>query len=152
MFDNVGNHVASDNLGGPATFAYLLPDQSVSLGTYTNAPAYNINADGDLIFQIMVDNNHTVAQLPKVQTPISSTDRDTCGILHYTNGSDIVDILYVAFHPNDYLDWDLGVSLGILGQVAATSGSVSAGRWDSPLTLPIRRVLCSMAVLRARLP
>jgi hypothetical protein len=132
MFDNAGNHVASDNLGGPATFAYLLPDQSVSLGTYTNAPAYNINADGDLIFQIMVDNNHTVAQLPKVQTPISSTDRDPCGILHYTNGSDIVDIFYVAFHPNDYLDWDLGVSLGILGQVAATSGSVSAGSLGFP--------------------
>lgn len=132
MFDNAGNHVASDNLGGPGTFAYLLPDQSVSLGTYTNAPAYNINADGDLIFQIMVDNNHTVAQLPKVQTPISSTDTDPCGILHYTNGSDMVDIFYVAFHPNDYLDWDLGVSLGIMGSVAATSGSVSAGSLGSP--------------------
>ena len=127
MFDNAGNHVASDNLGGPATFAYLLPDQSVSLGTYTNAPAYNINADGDLIFQIMVDNNHTVAQLPKVQTPISSTDTDPCGILHYTNGSDTVDIFYTAFHPNNYLDWDLGVSLGIMGQVAGLSGNVSAG-------------------------
>jgi hypothetical protein len=132
MFDNAGNHVACDNLGGPATFAYLLPDQSVPLGTYTNAPAFNINADGDLIFQIMVDNNHTVAQLPKVKTPISSTDTDPCGILHYTNGSDIVDIYYVAFHPNDYLDWDLGVSLGILGQVAGTNGSVSAGSLGFP--------------------
>jgi hypothetical protein len=132
MFDNAGNHVASDNLGGPATFAYLLPDQSVPLGMYTNAPAYNINADGDLIFQIMVDNNHTVAQLPKVQTPISSTDTDPCGILHYTHGGDMVDIFYVAFHPNNYLDWDLGVSLGILGSVAGTSGNVSAGSLGSP--------------------
>ena len=132
MFDSAGNHVASDNLGGPATFAYLLPDQSVALGTYTNAPAYNINADGDLIFQIMIDNNHTVAQLPKVQTPISSTDTDPCGILHYTNGSDTVDIFYVAFHPNDYLDWSLGVSLGIMGSVAGTGGSVSAGSLGFP--------------------
>ena len=132
MFDNAGNHVVSDNLGGAATFAYLLPDQSVPLGTYTNAPAYNINADGDLIFQIMVDNNHTVAQLPKVQTPISSTDTDPCGILYYTDGSDMVDIFYVAFHPNSYLDWDLGVSLGIMGPVAGTSGSVSAGALGLP--------------------
>lgn len=132
MFDSAGNHVACDNLGGPGTFAYLLPDQTLPLGTYTNAPAYNINTDGDLIFQIVVDNNHTVAQLPKVQTPISSTDSDPCGILHYTNGSDTVDIFYVAFHPNNYLDWDLGVSLGILGGVAATSGSASSGVLGSP--------------------
>jgi hypothetical protein len=132
MFDNAGNHVASDNLGGPATFAYLLPDQSISLGTYTNAPAYDINTDGDLIFQIMVDNNYTVAQLPKVGTPISSTDTDPCGILHYTHGSDIVDIYYVAFHPNDYLDWNLGVALGIMGSVASTGGNVSAGSPGSP--------------------
>jgi len=132
MFDSAGNHVASDNLGGPATFAYLLPDQSIPLGTYTNAPAYNINGSGDLIFQIMVDNNHTVAQLPRVKTPISSTDADACGILHFTHRSDIVDIYYVAFHPNDYLDWDLGVSLGIMGSVASTGGSVSAGLLGAP--------------------
>jgi hypothetical protein len=132
MFDSAGNHVACDNLGGPATFAYLLPDQSIPLGTYTNAPAYNINGSGDLIFQFIVDNNHTVAQLPKVKTPISSTDTDPCGILHYTSGSDIVDIYYVAFHPNDYLDWSLGVFLGILGEVAGTSGSVSSGVLGAP--------------------
>jgi hypothetical protein len=132
MFDNGGNHVACDNGGGPATFAYLLPDQSIALGTYTNAPAFNINPSGDLIFQFMIDNNHTVSQLPKVQTPISSTDTDPCGILHYTNGSDIVDIFYVAFHPNDYLDWGLSVSLGILGEVAALGGNVSAGSLGSP--------------------
>jgi len=132
MFDNAGNHVACDNGGGPATFAYLLPDQSIALGTYTNAPAFNINADGDLIFQIMIDNNHTVAQLPKVQTPISSTDTDPCGILHYTSGSDIVDIFYVAFHPNDYIDWGLSVSLGILGGVASLGGNVSAGSLGAP--------------------
>ena len=132
MFDHLGNHVASDNLGGAATFAYLLADQLVPVGTYTNAPAFNITPQGDLIFQIMVDNNHTVAQLPKVQTPINSTDTDPCGILHYTHGSDMVDIFYVAFHPNDYLDWSLGVSLGILGGVAGISGSVSAGTLASP--------------------
>jgi len=132
MFDNSGNHVRCDNVGGPQTFAYLLADQAVPLGTYTNAPAYNINSDGDLTFQMVVDNNHTVAQLPKVQTPISSTDTDPCGILHYINGSDIVDIFYTAYHPNDYLDWGLGVSLGIMGSVASLGGNVSAGSPGSP--------------------
>jgi hypothetical protein len=117
MFDSGGNPVASDNLGGPATFAYLLADQSLPVGAYTNAPAYNIDGAGNLTFQIVVDNNHTVAQLPKVKTPVSSTDTDPCGILHYSNGSDEVDIYYVAFHLNDYLDWSLGVSLGIMGTV-----------------------------------
>jgi len=132
MFDIAGNHVACDNLGGPATFAYLLADQSVPVGKYTNAPAYNINVDGDLTFQILIDNNHTVAQLPKVKTPISSTDTDPCGILHYTNSSDQVDIYYVAFHPNDFLDWSLDVSLGIMGSVAGISGNVSAGSLGAP--------------------
>ncbi len=132
MFDNAGNHVASDNLGGPATFAYLLADQLLPVGTYTNAPAFNIDGAGNLIFQILIDNNHTVAQLPKVKTPINSTDTDPCGILYYTNGGDIVDIYYVAFHPNDFLDWSLGVSLGIMGSVAGISGNVSAGSLGSP--------------------
>jgi hypothetical protein len=44
----------------------------------------------------------------------------------------MVDIFYVAFHPNSYLDWDLGVSLGIMGPVAGTSGSVSAGALGLP--------------------
>ncbi len=138
MFDSLGNHVPSDNPAvpplppHPATFVYLLPNQALPLGLYTNAPPYNINSDGDLTFQIMVDNNHTVAQLPKVKTPLGSTDTEPCGILHYTNGSDIVDIYYVAFHPNDYLDWDLGVSLGIMGPVAGTSGNVSAGSLGFP--------------------
>jgi hypothetical protein len=67
-----------------------------------------------------------------VQTPISSTDTDPCGILHYTSGSDMIDIFYVAFHPNDYIDWGLSVSLGILGEVAALGGNVSAGSLGSP--------------------
>ena len=70
-----------------------------------------------MTFQILIDNNHTVAQLPKVKTPISSTDTDPCGILHCTNGSDQVDIYYVAFHPNGFLNWNLDVSLGIMGTV-----------------------------------
>ena len=122
MFDNAGNPVASDNLGGPSTFAYLLADQSVPLGTYTNVGAYNIDASGNLIFQILVDNNDTVAQVTKVSTPLDSTDTDPCGILHYTNSTDTVTIYYVAFHPNNFLDWSLGVSLGIKGQVAGLAG------------------------------
>jgi hypothetical protein len=123
MFDNAGNPVPCNNVvpGGPFTF--LLADQTQpTVGTYTNAPSANIDGAGNLLFTILVDNNHTVAQLPKVTTPISSTDSEPCGILHYTNGSDPVDIYYVASHPNNYLDWSLSVALGIKGQVAGIAG------------------------------
>ena len=44
-----------------------------------------------------------------------------------------MDIYYVAFHPNDFLDWSLGVSLGIMGSVASIGGSVSAGSPGLPV-------------------
>jgi hypothetical protein len=49
---------------------------------------------------------------------VNSTDTDPCGILQYNNPSDNVAISYVAFHPNNFLDWDMTVTLGILGLVA----------------------------------
>jgi hypothetical protein len=72
-----------------------------------------------LIFRVRVDNNMTVAQLPRVGTPPGSTDTDPCGMLHYSTLSDNVDLSYVAFHPNDFLDWYLTISRGTSGGVAS---------------------------------
>jgi hypothetical protein len=82
------------------------------------APTPNITDHGRLIFRILVDNNSTDAELPRVKTASGSTDSDPCGLLYYTNGSDPVDINYVAFHPNNFLDWDLYVYRGIQGVAA----------------------------------
>src|SRR5205085_11522890 len=57
MFDNAGNHVLCGNAGHGGPFQFLLPDLTGTPGSYTNAPAPNIDANGDLQFRIRVDNN-----------------------------------------------------------------------------------------------
>jgi len=75
--------------------------------------------------------------LPKVATPIGSTDTDPCGVLHYSTTGEGVDLSYVAFHPNNFLDWDLTISRGISGVVASIPPSppptnTSSGSLGSP--------------------
>jgi hypothetical protein len=132
LFDGDGKFVPSNNVLGsstlgdqggdpapPGAFTYILPDIGGPPNTYTNAPTPNITDHGRLIFRIQVDNNDTVAELPAVATPLGSTDTDPCGVLHYGTTSDNVDLSYVAFHPNNYLDWDLTITRGISGVVAS---------------------------------
>jgi len=131
MFDNAGNFVPCNNTRGtstlgdqpsdpatPGAFTYILPQVGGPPNTFTNAPTPNITDDGRLIFRIRVDNNATDAELTGVSTPLGSTDNDPCGFLHYNLGSDPVTIDYVAFHPNNFLDWYLRVSRGLSGVVA----------------------------------
>jgi hypothetical protein len=150
MFDGDGNFVAANNVrglstlgdsasdpGGPGAFTYILPEIGGPPGNYTNAPTPNVTDHGRLIFRVRVDNNMTVAQLPRVGTPLGSTDTDPCGMLHYTTLSDSVDLSYVAFHPNDFLDWDLTISRGISGVAASIPPSppptnVSSGSPGTP--------------------
>jgi hypothetical protein len=132
LFDGDGNFVTSNNALGssplgdqagdpapPGIFSYILPDIGGPPNTYTNAPTPNITDHGRLILRILMDNNPTVAELPAVSTPLGSTDTDPCGVLHYGTTGDNVDLSYVAFHPNNYLDWDLTISRGISGVVAS---------------------------------
>src|SRR6516162_8435946 len=91
-----------------------------------------------LTFQVLVDNRPTVAQLPGVSTPLGSTATDPCGVLHYSSGSDNVEIDYVAFQPGNFVDWSLTVSRGISGVVAeivppAPATGTSAGSPGSPV-------------------
>ena len=129
LFDGDGKFVPSNNArgvstdgdlpsdpGGPGAFTYILPQIGGPPNTYANAPAANITDDGRMIFRILVDNNDTDAELPAVSTP--SGTADLCGVLHYLTTGDAVDLSYVAWHPNNFLDWSLSISRGLSGEVA----------------------------------
>jgi len=125
MFDAAGNHVSCGNGAHAGPFRYLLPDLGAPPGTYTDAPAPNVDATGDLISRIGVDNNPTYAALYDVKTG-SHGKGDDCGMNHYSGPNDPVTIDYAATHPHNFLDWSLSVSRGTHGQVAALSGSTSS--------------------------
>jgi hypothetical protein len=126
MFDNTGAHVSSNNVNPAGMFTYILPDLGGPPDSYTNAPAFNIDANGDLVFRVLVDNNPTTAQLP-IGITVSGNIADACGILHYGSTSDIVSIPYIASHPNNYLDWSLSVTRGASVAVPpGASGHTSA--------------------------
>lgn len=131
MFDSGGNFVPCNNargtstLGdqvgdpGPGNFGFIFPQVGGPPNAYDFAPKPNITDHGRLIFRVQVDNNVCDAEVPKVATPINSTDTDPCGILQFNNPGDNVAVSYVAFHPNNFLDWNLTISLGVKGIAAS---------------------------------
>jgi hypothetical protein len=133
MFDINGVHVGCGNNPNPphtGPFKFMLPD--VAPDSHMPAPPLNIDANGDLIFVIRVDNNPTRADLPdngvRVTNSITGVHAaDLCGMLHYADRTDDVSIDYIATHPNDFLDWDLSVSRGFTGGVVSLSGHTSSG-------------------------
>jgi hypothetical protein len=130
MFDGAGHLVPAANLGGPGPFKFVLPDLATP-GQYTSVlTSNNITPAGQLTFRVRVDNNDVVAQLPGVTTPIGSADE--CGILHYASGNDLVDVQYVATHPNNYLNWAIGIWKGLSGEIKSASGSTSSPPWSLP--------------------
>lgn len=144
LFDGDGKFVPGNNTrgvstlgdqagdpGGPGAFTYILPDLTKPPGNYTNAPTPNITDHGRLIFRIQVDNNSTDAELPGVATPLGTTETDPCGMLHYSSLSDNVDLSYVAFHPNNYLDWELDIWRGVSGLAASIPPSPPATNTSS---------------------
>jgi hypothetical protein len=125
MFDAAGNHVSCGNGAHAGPFRYLLPDLGAPPGTYTDAPVPNIDANGDLIFIVGVDNNATTAALYDVKTGSHGTG-DDCGMNHYSGPNDPVTIDYAAKHPHNYLDWSMSVSRGTHGVVASLGGHTSS--------------------------
>jgi hypothetical protein len=113
MFDKNGNYVPCDNISGGPTFKYLMPNLAIA-NQFTNAPAANIDGSGRLTFRLRIDNNMTVAQLPGV---VAATSADPCGFLQYSDLAQNVAIQFVAFHPNNFLDWSLTVARGLSGTV-----------------------------------
>ena len=124
MFDGSGTHVAAGNAGHGGPFNYLLPDLTATAADYTDAPANNIDANGDLVFRIQVDNRPCAALLADVQA--SGNNADDCGMLHYANATDTVSIAYAATQPANFIDWSLSVSRGSHGVVATAGGATSA--------------------------
>lgn len=125
MFDGTGAHVACGNAGHGGPFQFILPDPSGLPNSYANAPAATIDASGNLIFRIRVDNNQTTAKLPDVH--VGAKHADDCGLLHYDPAYDsTVTIDYVATHPNNFLTWNLSVSRGSHGVVASLAGDTSS--------------------------
>jgi len=128
MFDSAGTPVPSGNAGHAGPFKFLIPDLGGTPNDFTNAPGANIDAQGNLVFRIRVDNNPTTALLPAVHA--GGNPADDCGMLHYTSGGQTVSIDYVATHPNSFLDWSLSVSRGLHGVVASLGGHVSSANPD----------------------
>jgi len=133
LFTATGAHVPSGNASPGGPFQFLLPDLTGTPNDYINAPAPNIDANGDLVFEIRVDNNPTLASLPGVRA--GSLTADDCGMLHYAGGADTITIDYVATHPNNFLDWSLVVSRGSSGSVTSVGGhtsSLAPDHFDNP--------------------
>jgi hypothetical protein len=126
MFRGDGTHVQCGNAGHGGPFQFLFPDLVMGPGDYVTAPAANIDVNGDLLFRIRVDNYPTTALLPAHGVHVGGHDADDCGMLHYASGGQIVQIDYVATHPNNYVDWSLSVTRGSHGVVASTSGHTSS--------------------------
>ena len=144
IFDSGGHFVPCNNTPGVSTlgdqpgdpalagnFGFIFPQVGGPPNAFDFAPTPNITHHGRLIFRVQVNNNVCDAELPKVATPINSTDKDPCGILQYNNPSDNVALSYVAFHPQNFLDWDLTISLGIKGVVASIPPSPPATNTSS---------------------
>jgi hypothetical protein len=125
LYDSSGNEV---NIAA-AGIKYYVPTGVEPDGTIDTVDASTIGlvSGNSLIISVYVDNNPTVAQLPGVSTPVDSTTTDPCGILHYNNPGDNVDVQYVAYQPENFLDWNLTVFRGISGGVASLSENTSAG-------------------------
>lgn len=125
LFTTLGVHVPCANAAHGGPFTFMLPD--VAPDSYMPAPTHTIDANGDLIFIIRVDNNPTRAELPDQGVRVSGNQADLCGMLHYSNRTDNVSIEYIATHPNNFIDWSLSVSRGFTGGVVSDSGHTSSG-------------------------
>jgi hypothetical protein len=129
LFDSSGNVVDIATAG----ITYYVPTTTEPDGTIDTAPASTLGlvSGNSFIMSIFVDNRPTVAQLPGVL--VDSLAADACGMLDYSNPSDVVEIEYVAYQPGNFLDWDLDVVRGLTGSVAAIADNVSAGTPGTPV-------------------
>lgn len=125
MFDAAGNPVPCGNNGVGGPFEFVLPELSGPPTDYTSVLGpNNITPAGQLMFRVLIDNQDTFATIDSVSAAGHTADK--CGMLHYEEEDDDVAISFHATHPNSYLTWSLGVSLGFYGGVASESGNSSS--------------------------
>ena len=154
IFDSNGTLVPCGNNGVGGPFVFVLPDIGGSPSDYTSVLGpNNITGAGQLVFRVLVDNNDTYAHVDGVTA--GGNVADSCGILHYTSGSDNVAISFHATHANDYLTWTLEVWRGSSGEIDSVGGSGSAAPvmthdpWDHTATALLGG--CSSAAFAADL-
>jgi len=125
LYDSSGNPVDITATG----IKYYVPSTVESDGTVDTVDASTLGlvVGNSFIFSVYVDNEPTQAALPEVSTSVNSTVIDPCGILLYNTAGDNADIEYLAYQPNNFLDWTLDVVRGTSGSVAYTAGNTSAG-------------------------
>jgi hypothetical protein len=125
MFDAAGSLVSCANNGLAGPFVFVLPDLTKTPSDYTSTLGPdNITASGQLLFQVLIDNNDTIASIGK---PTASGNlADDCGILHYSLPTDAVAIPFHATHPNNYLSWTLEVFRGSSGLAVPAIGGNSS--------------------------
>jgi hypothetical protein len=125
MFDAAGKLVPCGNNGVGGPFEFVLPELSGPPTEYTSMLGpNNITPAGQLMFRVLIDNQDTSASIDSVSA--AGHTADSCGMLHYEEDDDDVAIFFHATHPNSYLTWSLGVSLGFYGGVASESGNSSS--------------------------
>lgn len=115
MFDTYGNNVTPDIAG----FKYFMPTAFVGIVD----DALNVESDGSVIFHLHLDNSLTVADIQSVA--LGGEAAAECQFLEYNDKlHDQVDVTYVAYHPNGFLDhYDLAIVRGISGTTADSISS-----------------------------
>ena len=120
MFAADGTPKPCSNRGhAGGTFKFLLPKLAGPPDNYTDAPVPNVDDDGNLTFNLYVDNKPTRSAL--YDAHIGSRFSDPCGILHYNSPDDQVTVDYTATQPNNHLDWSLTITKGTEGNVGIPS-------------------------------
>ncbi len=98
MFDNTGTRKSCSNNGRTGDFVFVLPNLAGTPADYTSVlGSHNITPDGNLVFQVQVDNNPAYAKLDSVTA--GGHAADGCGILHYDGPGALVDIAFHARNP-----------------------------------------------------
>jgi hypothetical protein len=116
MFDTAGSKLKPPSAG----FKFVLPTAAIGI---VNDSLY-VESDGSLILHVHLDNRKTVADIQSVG--LGGLPTLECQFIEYQNLSDTVNIKYVAYHPNDFLDsYSLSVKRGISGTTVASKSSTT---------------------------
>jgi len=143
MFDNTGNLLDPTAPGAGWTFFLPTADAVGSIWPVDNAP--NIQPGGGVLFNILVNNSDTVADVQTVGLGGGSTGE--CQFIEYTDlTTDNVTISYVAYHrqppSRDFLlSYNISVKRGISGTTVASYSSTTPAHSPAILTETVADLL-----------
>jgi len=119
MFDSAGVKIADPMTVG---FKYFLP--KASTGPANESPY--VENDGSLILHLRIDNRCTMADIQSVSLKGGAAAGE-CQFIEYNDKEkDEIDLTYLAYHPNDFLDhYVLTVYRGISGKNVGSTGDIT---------------------------